>query len=146
MDIRSAARLPGRVSVVCGGGRTKQAMRDECDVNRIMAKYVKTRTISHVARYGAMYGSFDPLTLQEALNLQIEAASMFAALPAVVRKTFGNDAMEFLSFVQDEKNSAALVELGLASERPKADMTRSELAEALKSFGVGGTPSPAGPA
>lgn len=146
MDIRSAARLPDRVSITCGGGRTKQAMRDECDVNRIMAKFVKTGTISHVARYGAMYGSFDPITLQDALNLQIEAAGMFAALPAVVRKKFSNDAMEFLTFVQDEKNSAALVELGLASERPKADMTRSELAEALKSFGVGAPPAAGKPA
>lgn len=97
-----------------GKGRTRQEFKEECDINHIMARFVRTGVIDHFSVHGPQYGECPALEFQEALHLVDKAQTMFDALPAKVRKKFENDPAQFLEFVQDERNHAEMVEMGLA--------------------------------
>ncbi len=115
MKIFSAANMGSRLRLNCGKvSRTKQASRDECDINWIMRKYVKTGLIDHFAVHGAEYGFASSVDFHEAMNIVTKADQMFDALPGKVRARFGGDPAEFLDFVQNPENHAELVKLGLA--------------------------------
>ncbi len=116
MIIRSAANLPDRVrlSFPDGEGRTKQSMRDECDINKIMAKYIKTGAIDHSTRFAGEYGYATSVDFHGAMNIVAQGESMFAELPAALRARFNNDTALFLDFVQDPENESELLSLGLS--------------------------------
>ena len=102
-----------RVLVETGPSMTKQSHKDECDINRIMAKYQKTGVITHVAKYAMEYGDATDLDYQTALNTVLEAQRMFADLPSSVRRKFDEDPAQFLEFVQNPENVDEMRELGL---------------------------------
>lgn len=119
---RSAAMPQLRVQINCSeGGRTRQSEKDACDVNKIIKRFVKTGVIEHLNRRIPAYGDLTALSLQDALNLQIEATESFMALPAAVRKRFGHEPLAFLSFVEDPANADEMVELGLATKKVQAE-------------------------
>lgn len=96
------------------GSRTKKAMKDECDVNKIMKKYKTTGLITHVNQTKAQWGDFsDASDYQQALNSLINAQESFERLPAVVRKRFDNDPGKLLAFLDDESNNEEAIKLGL---------------------------------
>lgn len=119
MTVRN--RFSPRVAVVleAKGGRTKQSMRDECDINNILRKYVKTGTIAHGNRFRGSYGEFPSMDFRDALHKIMEAEAMFQELPAMVRRRFQNDPANFLEFVQDSSNEEEMRKLGLL--KPKAE-------------------------
>lgn len=101
--------------------RTKQAFKDECDINKILSKYHKTQLLQHVNTHQGSYGDFSHATdYQTALNAVMDAQNSFMELPASLRKHFNNDPSQFVSFVSDEKNRAQAQELGLIP-KPKPD-------------------------
>lgn len=113
--------------------RTKQAFRDECDINNIMRRYEKDGLIAHVARVNGSYGDFtDPPSYQEALNKVISAQDMFMTLPAKLRFRFGNDPQQFLAFVQDEANAEEMYALGLAVKKAPEPPVRVEVTNGVK--------------
>ena len=98
---------------------TKQAFKDECDVNQIMAKYQKTGVIDHVKRFGGDYGYADSTDFHDAMNLVADAQTMFNELPSAAREHFGNDPARFLDFVDTMdaiKDRPLLEELGMIDE------------------------------
>jgi len=107
-----------RPVLVCGPGKTKSDMKEESDINFIMAKYQRTGMIEFASRHEPEYMETDPVDFQEAMNTVNEANAMFADLPSSARKRFSNDPAEFLAFVQEEGNQEELYRLGLA-ERPE---------------------------
>lgn len=85
-------------------GRTVQSFKDETDINRIMDRARVTGTISHLSRYEARYGDFadfDFLDAQVKLN---QGREIFDALPAELRKEFGQSPAEFFSFINNPDN------------------------------------------
>lgn len=98
-------------------GRTKQSMRDECDINGIMRKFIKTGALSHLAKHGGHYGDFPPIDFHEAMNMVKQGEQMFAELPAKIRRRFHNEPEEFLAYVQDPANLEEMRELGLAKAK-----------------------------
>lgn len=123
---RSALSPAVKVGIDCSGdGRAKQAMKAECDINNIMAKYVKTGAVSHFNAKGARYGDVPAVSYHEALNTVIAARELFEGLPAKIRTRFQNDPGQFLAFVQDPNNTAEAVELGLATARPAPEPSPS---------------------
>ncbi len=93
--------------------RTHQSGKDECDINLLMAKYVKTGVLDHQKEHGESYGFCTSMDLLEALSTVQKANEMFDDLPAQVRTKFNNDAGEFLDFTADPDNQAELVKMGL---------------------------------
>lgn len=97
---------------------TKQAHKDECDINKIVANYDRTGLISHVSASTARYGDFTEVNeYQESLNTVLRAQRDFDALPADVRKRFGNNPGEFFEFATNPDNHDQMVEMGLAEAR-----------------------------
>lgn len=99
-------------------GRTKQSMRDECNVNLIVAKFQKTGVLSYMTNKEAVYMDVDPLDYQDALNTLRETQNMFDELPSKIRKRFENNPQKFLEFCQDPKNQEEIYDLGLADRPP----------------------------
>lgn len=99
-------------------GLTKQAHKDECDVNRILQGYDRTGLITHVNHAQSMYGDYTEVNeYQENMLMVIQAQESFAALPSEIRKHFSNDPGEFFEFVTDPKNSEEMIKLGLATAK-----------------------------
>ena len=98
-------------------GRTKQAFKDQTDINKILAQAAKGKTISHLARHGAVYGDFSDIDdLLVAHNRLKKGQSIFDQLPSEVRREFDNDLGKFFRFVNDPENLEKLPQLlpGLA--------------------------------
>lgn len=128
MKIRGMYEDRPRVTSAVGGvTRTKQAFAEECDVNRIMRRYVKTGELPVGGRV-ASYGDFSgPAELLEARALIVRAEAQFAALPATVREKFKNDPAAFLMFVQNPDNRPEMKKLGLLVEEEKPSKELQEL-------------------
>ena len=92
--------------------RTKQSFKDQCDINKMLAKAQVAGSLSHLERHGAFYGDFsdvdDLLTAHERLK---RGQAMFDELPSEVRKDFGNDQFKFWEFVNDPANKDDLEQL-----------------------------------
>lgn len=120
--------------------RTKQAHKDETDINRIMQKYQKTGLLDHVNKYQGEYGDFSEVTdFQSALNKIHESQEMFGTLPSSIRKQFDNDPGKFLNFVEDPNNFDAAVDLGLFTPLEPAEPGGGTSGEAV---GVSPEPTP----
>lgn len=96
--------------------RTKQSFKDECDINKIMRRYVVHGVLPQGVGV-AKYGDFSEAgTYLEAQNIIIKARAQFSSLPSKVRERFRNDPAEFLKFVQDKGNAEEAQQLGLLRE------------------------------
>jgi len=100
--------------------RTKQSMAAECDINYIVEKYQKTGLVQHANTYKGEYANADNISFHEAMNIVIDARTMFETVPANIRKKFDNDPGKFLAFVQNEENRAEAIEIGII---PKPETT-----------------------
>lgn len=125
--------------------RTKQAFKDECDINKIMRKWEKQQTITHVRDGMPSYGDFsNAMEYKEAADRVLAANEAFMQLPAGVRARVNNSPAQFLDFIGDPENRAELEELGLVAPRqggervarPAADGSPAATGEAA------GTPAP----
>lgn len=118
-----------RVTTVCRGsqpngkGRTKVQFKQDCDVNRIMARFQKTGELPQRGNpQKPLYGDFTQVgTFQESLNIVAEAQAQFQALPSRVRARFQNDPATFLEFCGKKENLPEMVKLGLATKRQLQD-------------------------
>lgn len=112
-----------RIPVVLGSfepTRTQQQFKDECDLNVLMARYVKTGTLPQSTR-SALYGDFSDVgDYQSAQDTILRAQQQFAALPSKVRDRFKNNPAEMLSFVANPANLDEAATLGLLSEEALA--------------------------
>lgn len=120
-----------------GAGRTKQAHKDECDINLIMQKFQATGVANHVNTHQANYGFASSLTFQDAMQTVATGESMFAELPSSLRAKFHHSPREFLEFVQNPENTGEMADLGLLTpEATKAYIVSKKAAEALPAIPV----------
>lgn len=102
-----------------GQGATKQSFKDECDINRIMARYQVTGVLPEQLMPGnPQYVDVTGIDYQNGMQQIAKAQSLFEGLPAKVRDRFKNDPAEFLNFAENPENQAALVEMGLGRPLP----------------------------
>lgn len=90
---------------------TQQHSKDEVDINKIMARYIKTGVIDHVAKYQPQYLENTDIDYHESQNIILKADRMFSELPSSVRREFNNDPAKFLEFVSDEENHEKLADM-----------------------------------
>jgi len=94
--------------------RTKQAFKEECDINNIVKKYQKTQAITHTNSIQGQYGDFSNVNdYHDALNSVMAANDRFMALPSSIRARFSNDPAELIKFVSNESNYDEAIQLGL---------------------------------
>lgn len=108
-----------RPTIKCPPGRTKQSFREEADINNIIARYTKTGVLDNLNKNPGRYADVsDLVTYPEALNVVIKSQNLFNDLPANIRERFQNEPAKLIAFLDDEKNLAESVSLGLR-KKPK---------------------------
>jgi len=102
---RSRAQLLALVpDIEYKDGRTKQCFKDECDIDKIMTRFSITGTISHLAKWEGMYADFADFDFHSQITKLAEGNEIFAALPAEIRREFGQDPQAFFAYVNDAAN------------------------------------------
>ncbi len=89
-------------------GRTKQSHRDETDIVKIMARFDKTGTISHLAKHQGTYSDFSDFNFHEQTTKLARGREIFDDLPAELRKEFGQSPAAFFAYVNDPANAEDL--------------------------------------
>ena len=123
---------------------TQQQFKDECDINRIMDRYLKTGVLSDpLDRRGTpKYGDYAEIgDYMEHMNKVVEANEMFESLPAYIRKRFNNNPADLIEFVMDANNRAEAELLGLVEKtevvEEKVSDVNSTTVESTSSVDVG---------
>jgi len=128
---------------------TRQSDAADADINTIVKRFGLTGEIPQGARM-PQYGDFDGISdYRTALHAIRDADAMFMALPASVRKEFGNDPAKYVEFCSDPANLPAMRKMGLAPKE-KVDVIdgspRSDVGAPVKApeGGSSGDGKPAG--
>lgn len=96
-----------------GPSRTKQSQTVECDVNRIVNRYLKTGVIPPGQKTG-IYADVSALPdFQESLDYVRQAQDDFNRLDVNIRNKFHNNPEELINFLSNPENNAEAVKLGL---------------------------------
>ena len=123
--MRSAYTEHKPSKIKCDDGITEQHHSVECDVNTILATYMKTGLLPPIDP-NAQYGDLSDFDYQSMQNQIANARSLFEELPDNVKNRFGNEPHRFLNFVQDENNYGELVKMGLANNVPETSLNEDE--------------------
>lgn len=121
MSVLKRDGTPGQspTAITCGPGLTRQSMKDETDIGRIVARFRQTGYINYVNRMTPQYINVaDVSDYREALEQMRKTDTFFEGLPAKVRARFENNPVVFLDFMVDPANEAEAKELGLARAAP----------------------------
>lgn len=92
---------------------TRESEAQECDVNFLMARYQRTGVFPQSSGEPQFLDVSEVGDFRQAMETVREGQAIFAALPARVRREFGEDPVAFLEFAEDPANRDRMVELGL---------------------------------
>lgn len=102
---------------------TEQSHADACDINNIVARVLKSGYVpySESSLKRAFYGDVTaaPRDFMEAQQLVVRVNEVFDGLPSELRERFDNDPSKFVEFVENPKNRAECLEIGLLAPEPK---------------------------
>lgn len=94
--------------------KTDQSFKNDCDVNFIMSRFLKTGQVTHLAKRQGVYADVSEIKdLHESMIQVTQAQEAFNMLPAHLRERFQNSPVEMLRFLQNPKNDSEAIELGL---------------------------------
>lgn len=102
-----------------GPGRTKQSFKDDCDVNTIINRFLKTGVMDFTNKNEPRYGDTTGLDFTTAMQTVATAKALFMEVPPHVRQRFSNDPAQFLDFVNNPANRAEAEKLGLLKPKPQ---------------------------
>lgn len=111
-----------------GPSLTEQNHARACDINSIMARYVKTGLIDHVQSYQPTYGDVSEKDFQNAMQLVAGVISEFEQLPAFVRDFYSGDPENYLEAISTPEGIEELRSLtpkGMAYDRDGVPAPRS---------------------
>lgn len=113
---------------------TKQAHKDECDINVIMSRYQQTGVLPGDDRIaGARYMDCTGADYQEAMMVVASAKTAFLEMPAGIRDRFDNDPRRLMEFLEDPRNLEEARELGLVNpEAPAATPLAVRVVESVQ--------------
>ncbi len=89
-------------------GRTKQCHKDECNIDKIMARFNQTGTMSHLAKYEGVYADFSDFDFHKQATMLTKGTEIFDSLNAELRREFGQSPAAFFAYVNDPKNADEL--------------------------------------
>ena len=96
-------------------GMTQQHFKDECDINVIVNRYVKTGVLEHQASMEPHYADLSeiPTDLQSAYDAVFRAEAAFMDLPSEIRKSLDNDPARLSQWLSDPSNREMAIKAGL---------------------------------
>ncbi len=110
-------------------GRTQQCHKDECDIEKIMSRFQRTGTISHVNKYQGVYADYSEYDFAEQTRRLNAGIEVFDALPGEVRREFNQDPQAFFNFVNDPANKDDLLEKLPALAKPGTQLPPQRIAQ-----------------
>lgn len=97
------------VADIRGDSLTKQSMKDEVDINRIVERFRSSGMVNHLAKGQPAYLDVSEFTdYRSALEHVRAVGAFFGGLPADVRARFANDPALYLDYVTDPANAEAV--------------------------------------
>ncbi len=133
-------------------GRTKQCFKDECDIQKIMARADKAGTMSHLEKFEGVYADYSDFDFQVQTQRLTQGREIFDELPAELRQEFGQSPAKFFAYVNDPANKDELKKKLPALAAPGRQLNQSvapsadeEAAAAAVSEPASGTPTPTPP-
>ncbi len=126
-------------------GRTKQCFKNECDIQKIMARADKAGTISHLEKFEGVYADFSDFDFHKQTNKLTKGREIFDELPAEVRKEFGQSPAAFFAYVNNPANKDDLLQKlpALAAPGRQLNMTKPPTADEEAAVAAA-SPPPAG--
>lgn len=97
---------------------TKQSLKDNQDVNKIIKRYEKTGVLGDLMKFEGQFGEVDSISYHEAMNLVANANSEFEKVPSAIRAKFHNDPGEFIDYATNPENQEQMIKWGLANPLP----------------------------
>lgn len=101
---------------------THQSFKQQCDINYIVDRAIRTGVVSHVNRSEPRYEDVPSVDYHTMLNMVNQAKESFMSLPSKIRSFFDNDPGRFLEFVHNPENEEKMIEMGLAKKRPGTEV------------------------
>lgn len=99
--------------------KTQQQFAEECDINTIVRRFGLGMEMPEAYQAPSFADFTNHVTdYHSAMNMIREAQEAFMTLPAHMRAEFENDPQQLLEFLEDDKNRAKAVELGLVNPEP----------------------------
>jgi phage internal scaffolding protein len=96
---------------------TKQSFKEQCDINKIVGRFIKTGTLTHFREKAGSYGDFTQVKdFQSAMQSVLAAEDAFELLPSELRKRFNQNPSEMISFLDNPANMDEAIALGLVSK------------------------------
>lgn len=106
-------------TVPVGESLTQQQFIDDCDVNVILNRILKTNEMPQLVP-AMLEGDFSNLpSYQEALHTVMSAKEMFMEIPASTRLRFENDPQKLMDFLSDDSNNEEAIKLKLKIPKPQ---------------------------
>lgn len=94
--------------------RTKQSEEKACNINNIVKKFKRGGELTHISNALMQYRDVSGIPdLHEAMNVVANANSLFAEMPAEVRKACQHDAANFLPFIDNPDNLEECQAMGI---------------------------------
>lgn len=96
---------------------TKQAFKEDCDINKMLARHAKAGTLHTIQRDAGQYADFSNLNFEETALRLAAGRTLFEELPSEIQREFDWSPTKFFSFANDPENDGRLAELlpGLAA-------------------------------
>ena len=128
-------------------GRTKQCFKNECDIEKIMARADKAGTISHLQKYEGVYADFSDFDFHTQTRRLTRGREIFDDLPAELRREFGQSPAKFFAYVNDAANIDELREKlpGLAAPGRQLTQTRPPTADLEAALDAASEPASVNP-
>jgi phage internal scaffolding protein len=108
---------------------TKQSLKDDADVNKIIKRYNKTGVLPNMNKLEAIYGEITSQDLQDALNKVDQSYEAFQEVPADIRAQFSNDAGAFIDYATNPANIDQMRAWKLAPTPPEPTPTPEPTSE-----------------
>lgn len=101
----------------------QQNAKQSCDINSILAKYMKTGVLEHVKSHAPVYADVSNIDYRGAYDSVLRAESAFNALPSSLRKKLDNDPARFVDWMIDSSLDVELKrEYGLLNPVKSTDV------------------------
>lgn len=108
-----------------GKSITEQHHARACDINTIMAKYLKTGVIDHIAKWEPQFGDVSDLDFQRSMETITRVESEFYELPAFARAHYDHDPAKYLAAVVTPEGLEELQNLRPSGQEYERDGSRS---------------------
>ena len=118
---------------------TQQHFRDECDINKIVERALRTgdTTVFTSAQRAEFYDASAVTDYADAMALIDDVNDDFNSLPSAIRSMFGNNVSQYVEFMSNPANWDKARELGLLSGGEESATERASVRES--------SPAPASP-